>query len=103
MPAALADGLPFVPCPGIAAVVAAPAAGHHPAPHAAHDRGAAASFEACPFGAIPVAAAPSTPIEPMLPVPDRDPPAAARAPLAIPAPVAGHWRSRAPPVRSPRT
>ncbi len=101
MPAPIAEGLPFVLCPGGAPHLALSGshhggdAGHGPA----HDDADAASpaWEFCPFGVFFSHAVPAADHAPLSPSPEQSPAFAEPDAILRPA-LARPWRARAPPA-----
>ncbi len=102
MPAPLADGLPFVLCPGSAPYLSLPGSGHHggDAGHAAtgDDTNAVSpAWEFCPFGVFFSQAAPATEHAALAAAPSQSPLFAEPDAIVRPA-LARSWRARAPPA-----
>ena len=102
MPAPLAEGLPFVLCPGSAPYLTPPGSGGHHGGDAGHasadDTGAASpTWESCPFGVFFGQAAPATEQAAPTPAPSDSPTFAEPDAVVRPA-LARSWRARAPPA-----
>ena len=103
MPAPLADGLPFVLCPGSAPYLTLPGSGGHHGGDAghvpAHDDAAAAApaWESCPFGVFFGQVAPASEYAALTPAPSESPTFAEPDAIVRPA-LTRSWRARAPPA-----